>query len=151
MAGYVPPYMQPYGYMTPNQQMMAQQLPQPMPQMMTMPQQPQMMQQMQPAQSQTPAQAIVRVRGEAAAKAWIVAPGQTVYMLDTEAPYLYINEVGPDNIPRPFQKFRITNESDGMIQAEQASVQPASADDLAKLTARVNKLEEALANGQSGT
>lgn len=150
MAGYVPPYLQPYGYMQPNQQMMAQQLPQPMPQMMTM---PQMMQ--QPQQVQQPGmQGIVRVRGESAAKSWFVAPGNAVPMLDTEAPYLYINEVGADGVPKPLQKFRLINETEGAVVAEQASVQPAPEyalrTDMDGLIARITKLEEAQRNVKPG-
>lgn len=83
MAYYTAPYMQPYGggyplYGAQNQ--------------MQMQQNPQMI---QPQQSNS----ILWVQGEAGAKAWAVAPNQTVTLMDSENPVLYLKSADMSGVP----------------------------------------------------
>lgn len=127
MAGYNP-YYNPYGY---NLQPMLPQQPQPV-----MPQ----------PQQQT--QNIVRVQGEEAAKAWLVAPGCSVAMLDIEAPYLYVKSVGMDGVPFPLRRFRVSEETE-----QQKVVAPIEdmirRNEFDALTARVVRLEGGKQDGES--
>lgn len=79
MAYYTPPYMQPFGGGYP---MYGQQT------------------QIQP---QTPQQlnngGILWVQGEAGAKAWAVAPGQSVTLMDSESPALYLKSADMSGVP----------------------------------------------------
>ena len=126
MAGYNP-YFNPYGGYAP--QPMIPQAQQPV-----MPQQPQ-----QP-------QNIVRVQGEEAAKAWLVAPGCSVPMLDIEAPYLYIKSVGMDGVPFPLRRFRVTEETEQQKAQFQADNDTIHRNEFDELLARVAKLEGGIQN-----
>ena len=85
MAYYNAPYMQPYGGGYPN---IYAQNPMQM-------QQPAQMTQPQPQNNN----GILWVQGEAGAKAWAVAPGQSVTLMDSENPALYLKSADMSGVP----------------------------------------------------
>lgn len=86
MAYFNQPYMQPFGGGYPNMYQNPMQMQQPT----QMPQQPQ-----QPQNNS----GILWVQGEAGAKAWAVAPGQSVTLMDSENPALYLKSADMSGIP----------------------------------------------------
>lgn len=94
--GYQPNY---YGAMPDNlnQLRAAQQMPQ-MPQV-------QQMQAPQPAQQASP---IIWVQGEAGAKSYLVAPGNTVMLLDSENSTFYLKSADASGMPMPLRIFDYT-------------------------------------------
>ena len=48
---------------------------------------------------------ILWVQGEACAKSFLVAPGNTVQLMDSEATRFYIKTTGPDGMPHPLRIF----------------------------------------------
>ena len=51
---------------------------------------------------------IVYIRGgKIAAEVYPVAPGKTVWLLDFEAPYLYVKSVDAQGVPMPLRTFKI--------------------------------------------
>ena len=91
--GYQPSY---YGAMPDNlnQLRAAQQMPQ-MPQV----------QQMQPPQPAQQASPIIWVQGEAGAKSYLVAPGNTVMLLDSENSTFYLKSADASGMPMPLRIF----------------------------------------------
>ena len=79
-------------------------------------QQQQMMQQAQQAQQQTQQQAIqqsgfVLVQSEQDARAYPVAPGNSVTFKDERQPYCYVKTMGFNQLDRPvFEKYRLVKE-----------------------------------------
>lgn len=57
-----------------------------------------------PYQTQTNT-GLLWVQGENAAKAWMVAPGNTLALWDTEAPMIYVKSVDPSGLPT-IKKYR---------------------------------------------
>lgn len=94
--GYQPNY---YGAMPDNlnQLRAAQQMPQ-MPQV----------QQMQPPQPAQQASPIIWVQGEAGAKSYLVAPGNTVMLLDSENSTFYLKSADASGMPMPLRIFDYT-------------------------------------------
>lgn len=70
-------------------------------------QQPYIPQYQQPAQ-----QGITWVQGLAGAMSVNVPAGQSVVLLDSEAPYAYKKETGLDGKPLPIEKFRLVKEDE---------------------------------------
>lgn len=77
---------------------------------------PQAMQQPQP-QSGLP----IFVQGEAGAKSYLVAPGNTLFLFDSEEPIFYIKSSDASGVPMPLRTFRYT-ETTGNDKARQAPV-----------------------------
>lgn len=75
---------------------MGQQMPQQMPQMQAAP---------QPAQQTSP---IIWVQGEAGAKSYLVAPGNTVMLLDSENSTFYLKSADASGMPMPLRIFDYT-------------------------------------------
>ena len=71
------------------------------PQMPQVPQMPTMPQSAQPAQNG----GINWVQGEAAAKAWLVAPGASVMLMDSENSVFYIKATDASGMPMPLRVF----------------------------------------------
>ncbi len=92
-------------------------------------------------QSSQQGQNLVRVQGEAAAKAWLVAPGASVAMMDIEAPYLYLKSVGTDGVPLPLRRFRLTEETYQQQVAVPTDNDMIHRNEFDELIARVAKLE----------
>lgn len=57
------------------------------------------------SQSQQPNQSMLYVQGEAAAKSWMVGAGQSVLLMDSEAPVFYIKSADASGIPLPLRIF----------------------------------------------
>lgn len=77
-------------------QLRMQQIPQQMPQMQAAP---------QPAQQTSP---IIWVQGEAGAKSYLVAPGNTVMLLDSENSTFYLKSADASGMPMPLRIFDYT-------------------------------------------
>ena len=105
--GYQYPY---YGAQPPmpdnlSQLRMGQQMPQQMPQMQAAP---------QPAQQTSP---IIWVQGEAGAKSYLVAPGNTVMLLDSENSTFYLKSADASGMPMPLRIFDYTERTTTAQQA----------------------------------
>ena len=57
-------------------------------------------------QTQTQSNEIRWIQGENAAKAYPIAPGSTVILMDSEDSFFYIKSVGFNGIPNPLRKFK---------------------------------------------
>lgn len=94
------PYYQPYqiGYQQPVPDQLA---------MLRQNQYQQQMQQMQPPvqQPQQPSNSIIWVQGEAGAKSYLVAPGSTVMLLDSEGSTFYLKSADNSGMPMPLRIF----------------------------------------------
>ena len=117
-------YGQPtYQTYLPNQEQMTQYRGQYVPQMGGM----QMSQQMagqqvmnQQIQQGTP----IWVQGEAGAKAFLVAPGQQVQLMDSEAEVFYIKATDPSGVPLPLRIFDYKERTTGAQRPAQAAQMP---------------------------
>ena len=56
-------------------------------------------------QTQQPNQSMIYVQGESAAKSWMVGAGQSVLLMDSEAPVFYIKSTDNSGIPLPLRVF----------------------------------------------
>ena len=68
-------------------------------------QQPQQMAQQMPQQTAQPASPIIWVQGEAGAKSYLVAPGNTVMLLDSENSTFYLKSADASGMPMPLRIF----------------------------------------------
>ena len=89
---------------------MGQQMPQQMPQMQAAP---------QPAQQTSP---IIWVQGEAGAKSYLVAPGNTVMLLDSENSTFYLKSADASGMPLPLRIFDYKERTTAAQQAFGGSV-----------------------------
>lgn len=136
------PIVQPYGYPTSyypqpvpdqlaqlrQQQMQPQVMQQPVPQMQPQPPQPE------------PAGGPIWVQGEAGAKSYLVAPGNTVLLMDSEGSVFYLKSVDSQGIPRPLRIFDYTERGAAPTQ----TAAPAPQIDLREYVKK-DELEEILA------
>jgi hypothetical protein len=117
--------------------------------------QPQMAQQMpqqtQPTQTTPqPTQAqqgvFVRVQSEQEARAYPVAPGNSVTFIDENAPYCYTKAVDASALDRPrFDRYRLVKEDDQPHEeTPQSAPQYALVDDVEALARRLSALEKKL-------
>ena len=110
-------YQPMYGYMS--QQPMQDQLAQ----LRTQQYPPQYTPIQQPAQGSP-----IWVQGEAAAKAYLVAPGQTLMLMDSEAEVFYVKATGQDGVPQKMRVFDYKERIDGaQPQTAQAQMPDVSA------------------------
>lgn len=82
--------------------------------------QPQMVPQPQPASN-----GILRVRGEEGAKAYMVAAGNSVMLMDSDANVFYIKSADESGVPRPLRIFDYTERTATQKTPAQPSQQPA--------------------------
>ena len=116
--GYGQPTYQTY---LPNQDQMAQMRAQQyMPQMNGM----QMNQQMPIQQPQPQQGGPIWVQGEAGAKSFLVAPGQTVQLMDSEADVFYIKASDQSGVPLPLRTFDYKERTTGAQRPVQAAQTP---------------------------
>jgi len=73
-------------------------------------------QQPQPQNNQQTNNSIIWVQGNAAAKSYPVAPGNSVMMLDSEEPVFYIKTVDTSGMPRPLRVFDFTERTENTTQ-----------------------------------
>lgn len=86
-----------------------------------------------PMQTQTPsAGGIIWVRGEEGAKAYLVAPGQSVQLFDTEGSTFYIASTDTSGMPLPLRIFDFT-ERVPQQQKMSTAVQPQAAQEYVPL------------------
>lgn len=109
------------------QQMQPQMMPQPVPQM-----QPQ-------APQQEPTGGPIWVQGEAGAKSYLVAPGNTVLLMDSEGSVFYLKSVDSQGIPQPLRVFDYIERGGAPVQ----KVAPTPQIDLTPYVTR-EELEEIL-------
>lgn len=110
------------------------------------PYQPQAMQtpqyQMPQAVPQQNGNGIVWVQGEAGAKSYLVAPGQSVLLMDSEASAFYIKSSDPSGMPLPLRIFDYTERN--AVQTMPSAAQNSGSVDLTKLVTR-EEFEEKIA------
>lgn len=113
---------------------------------------PMQMQQQMPQQQQTPQiqnGGFISVRGEAEARNYPVAPGNSVTFKDETAPYVYTKTMGFSQLDTPtFDKYRLVKEdvavSDAVAQEAAENVaQQKIQQEIEKLWAEVNALKNA--------
>lgn len=112
----------PYGYQNPY-------YPAPMPDNLAQYRQNQMMPQpMQvhsPAQTQTSGSGVLWVQGEEGAKAYMVAPGNSVLLMDSEGSRFYIKSTDQSGMPQPLRIFDYTERTGGQPLAPVTASAPA--------------------------
>lgn len=101
-------------------------------------QQPQM-QPPPPAQTQS---SITWVQGEEGAKAFLVAAGNSVLLMDSEAPVFYIKSTDASGMPMPLRVFDFVERGGQPKQAEPRGVDFARREDVDKLAALYAELNE---------
>lgn len=106
---------------------------QPVPDMLAQYRAPYMPQQMQPQQMQMPPQqmpppqqnqggnGLIWVQGEAGAKSYLVAPGTTLMLMDSEAQTFYIKQADASGMPMPLRIFDYTERTAQPAQPAQAA------------------------------
>lgn len=82
------------------------------------------MQQMTAQQPQQQAAPIIWVQGEAGAKSFLVAPGQTVQLMDSEAEVFYIKASDASGVPLPLRIFDYRERTTGAQRPAQAAQNP---------------------------
>lgn len=109
----------PYGQPVPD--MLAQYRAPYVPQQMQ-PQQMQMQpQQMPPPQQNQVGNGLIWVQGEAGAKSYLVAPGTTLMLMDSEAQTFYIKQADASGMPMPLRIFDYTERTAQSAQPAQAA------------------------------
>lgn len=83
----------------------------------------QMPQQMQPQQLQQCSP--IWVQGEAGAKSFLVAPGQSLILMDSEAEVFYIKATDMAGVPQPLRIFDYKERSTSSVKPVQAAQTPA--------------------------
>lgn len=79
------------------------------------------------------------VQGEAGARGYLVAAGNTVLLMDSESPVFYLKSVDVNNIPQPLRVFDYTERSTTPVApvAAQPEVEYATREELRALERRV--------------
>lgn len=68
-----------------------------------------------PTNNQQSSSNIIWVQGEAGAKAYPVAPGVSVLLMDSESEYFYIKSTDASGMPQPLRKFPYSEEVAGTV------------------------------------
>lgn len=100
---------------------------------------------MQQSQPQAPAQtqsSITWVQGEEGAKAYLVAAGNSVLLMDSEAQVFYIKSTDASGMPMPLRIFDFVERGGQPKQAEPRGVDFARREDVDKLAALYAELNE---------
>lgn len=129
MAGYTP-YFNPYGGYNP-------QIQQPMQQPMAMPQPP-----------QQASNGIVWVQGEQAAKSYLVAAGNSVLLMDSDASRFYLKTADASGMPLPLRVFEYKEVQAGQPQLPQ-TVDYIKRDEFDQLKAIVEQIKGGVNNAES--
>lgn len=87
---------------------------------------PQMNGVQQMPQPQPQAAPIIWVQGEAGAKSFLVAPGQTVQLMDSESEVFYIKATDQSGMPLPLRTFDYKERIQGAQRPVQAAQTPAA-------------------------
>ena len=103
--------------------------------------QPYQQQYQQPAQQQAQS-GLIWVQGETGAKGYLVAPGQTVMLMDSEAQKFYLKSADQSGMPLPLRIVSYSEESSSPQPAKQDMGQYVTRDELeARLAALMPKEE----------
>lgn len=78
-----------------------------------------------PVQQQTQQGAPIWVQGEAGAKSFLVAPGQSLILMDSEAEVFYIKSTDASGVPLPLRTFDYKERITGVQRPVQAAQAPA--------------------------
>lgn len=112
-------------------------------QYMQMPQMPQMqpMQPMQQAQNQQSNSGIIWVQGEEGAKAYMVAPGNSVLLMDSENSAFYIKSTDNSGMPMPLRIFDyVERNAKQQTQNIKPNVEYVTRQEFDALSARINDI-----------
>lgn len=93
---------------------------------------------------QTTQGAPIWVQGEAGAKSYLVAPGQSLLLMDSEAEVFYIKSTDQSGVPMPLRIFDY-HERTGAVKPAQAAQAPGDYVTRAEYAALENKLAEVMA------
>lgn len=100
--------------------------------------------QMQPVSGQTMAQGIRWVQGEAGAKAYPVAPGESAFLMDSENSMAYLKTADQSGMPS-MRYYSITEiNPETTVKAAAPDVDYATLDDLNKLRDELKSVRKAL-------
>ena len=89
-----------------------------------------------PQQQQNQQGGLIWVQGEAAAKSYMVAPGNTVQLWDSEEKIIYLKSADPSGMP----SMKILDYTIRGEEKEQPAVEYATKEDLNALAEKVNEL-----------
>lgn len=98
--------------------------------------------QMQPPQQPQPQSSITWVQGEEGAKAFLVAAGNSVLLMDSEAPVFYIKSTDASGVPMPLRIFDFHERGGQPRQAEAPTADYARREDMDRLSAQFAELNE---------
>lgn len=129
MANY--PY---FGYYQPQQQPLQQQMPQP-----TM--QPTIPQQTIPQPMNQSSQGLIWVQGEAGAKSYLVAPSNSVLLMDSEDSVFYIKSVDNAGMPMPLRIFDYAERNTAQVQKNPINTEQATTIDEESIMREINDLK----------
>ncbi len=90
---------------------------------------------MQQPQQQTQSSGIVWVQGEAGAKSYLLAPGQSVLLMDSEESRFYIKSSDPSGIPMPLRVFEYKE----LSEAAKAPTEYVTRKEFEELVSRLKK------------
>ena len=76
------------------------------------------------AQPQQSGNGLIWVQGEAGAKSYLVAPGNTVMLMDSESERFYIKSADASGMPLPLRVFSYQELTQQAVQAPMAAEQP---------------------------
>lgn len=97
---------------------------------------------MQPPMQSQPQNSITWVQGEEGAKAYLVAAGNSVWLMDSEAPVFYIKSTDASGVPMPLRIFDFHERGGQPRQAEAQTADYARREDVDKLAAQYAELSE---------
>ena len=89
-------------------------------------------------QQQQPQNSILYVQGIEAAKAYMVAAGNSVLLMDTESPTFYIKATDQSGMPLPIRVFDFVERT---MQQKQPTAEPITQAQYSDLIARIEALE----------
>lgn len=100
----------------------------------------QLRQAQQPQQAQT--SPIIWVQGEEGAKAYMVAPGNSVLLLDSEGSSFYIKSTDASGMPLPLRIFDYTERHAAQKPAQSASVEYVTRDEFLALKEEIRAMKK---------
>lgn len=119
-------------------------------QYMQMPQM-QPMQSMQQAQNQQSSNGIIWVQGEEGAKAYMVAPGNSVLLMDSENSAFYIKSTDNSGMPMPLRIFDyVERNAKQQTQNIKPNVEYVTRQEFDALSARINDIMANINNNSEG-
>ena len=94
---------------------------------------------------------ILWVQGESGAKSFLVAPGNTVQLMDSEANRFYFKTTGPDGMPHPLRIFEYTEIFPEEVREQLQAANPVTREEYDALKGKMEdlfkKIEQLSAKG----